>query len=314
MKLKVTFLTFFIVLMNISCSVQNYAMKKITAGLAGGDATVFTADDDPEMIGNALPFTIKMYETLLSKDSTNPMLYLITGKLLCLYSQGFVLFPSDTLPDSMAIQKKAAGKRAKKLFLRGRDYVLKGIEIKHPGFTSLLNSSKPESAIQMTNAGDSSFLYWAGISWMGAISSDRSDLGLGMTTKKAILLLKQLSSINENYNCGALDEFFCTFYSSAPKSFGGDTSLARVHFNRAVPLADNSRVSLFVAGALSLSRKSKNKDEFELFLNNALSIDINAFPSMRLQNTLYKERAKWLLDHSERYFPAPAAPEVQAAE
>jgi len=277
-------------------------MKKVTANIAGGDPSVFTSDDDPELVGDALPFTIKLYETLLSKDSTNPELYCATGKLLCLYSQGFVLFPADTIPDSLTAQKKAAGKRAKKLFLRGRDYVLKGMELRHPGFTALLNSSTPDSALQKATIADSSYLYWAGVSWMGAIAADRSDLGLSMTSKKAMLLIKRLSAVNEQYGNGALDEFYCTFYSTAPKSLGGDTALARVYLDKAIARADNTRVSPYVAGA-TLAIKNNNSEEFNQSLQNALAVDINGNRSYRLVNTLYLQRAKWMLEHTDRYFP-----------
>ena len=291
-----------VVLMSLNCSIQKLTMSKISKSFSNSENTVFTGDDDPELIRDALPFTMKLYESLLAKDSTNPELYLAAGKLFCLYAQGFVLFPADTLADSLTMQKKAAGKRAKKLFLRGRGYALKALDLRHPQFTALVNRGATDSALLIITPADSSYLYWSSVSWMGAIAADRSDLGLSMTMKKAVALINKLSSINESYSSGALNELYCIYYASAPKSMGGDTASARVQLTKAIAASNNSKVSPFVTGALSLSVKNKNKEEFEQFLNSALSIDINAFPQLKLQNIIYQQRAKWMLEHMERYF------------
>jgi predicted anti-sigma-YlaC factor YlaD len=276
-------------------------MKKVSNGLASGDPTVYTSDDDPELIGDALPFTMKLYETLLSKDSLNDKLLLATGKLFCLYSQGYILFPSDTLADTLA-QKKAATKRAKKLFLRGRDYILRALDIRHSGFLSKLNSTSPDSALVMTSIKDTEYLYWAAMAWMGAIAADRGDLGLSMTMKKALSLVNKVRSVDSTYGSGSLDEFYCVYYSSAPKSFGGDTAVARKHLNKAITTSENSRTSVFVTAAMFAANKSKNRDDFNNMLERAMLVDVNKYASLRLTNIIFQQRAKWMYENSDRYF------------
>lgn len=302
MKLSIVLMILIGCLLIPGCSVQNWALKKVSNGLASGDPTTYTSDDDPVLIGDALPFTMKFYETLLSKDSLNEQLLLATGKLFCLYSQGYVLFPSDTLADSLVEQRHAAGKRAKKLFLRGRDYILKGIDIRHNGFLSHLNSSTPDSALNLTSIKDSAYLYWAAMAWMGAIASDRGDLGLGMTMKKALLLITKVASFDSLYGNGAIEEFYCIYYSSAPKSLGGDTALAGIHLNKAITIANNSKASVFVTAAAFAANKRKSREEFNNMLERALLVDLNAHKSTRLTNTIYQRRAKWMLDNADRYF------------
>lgn len=296
-------LLFLPILFTINCSIQKWTMSKLTKNLTNNETTVFTGDDDPELIGDALPFTMKLYESLLKNDSTNPELFLATGKLFCLYAQGYVLFPADTLPDSFSTQKKAASKRAKKLFLRGRDYVLKAIDLRHHQFLRQLKSGAIDSALQKITIADTSYLYWSALSWMGAIAADRSDLGLAMSMKKALSLMNKLSSVNKTFGAGALNEFYCIYYASAPKAMGGDTAAARVQLTKAISASNRGKASLYVTGAIYLSVKNKNREEFEEFLNSALSIDIGAIPQQKLQNTIYQQRAKWMLEHADRYFP-----------
>jgi predicted anti-sigma-YlaC factor YlaD len=293
------FLTFFLQ----SCSVSRLAVKKAGETLSNQNNTVFTGEDDPELVRDALPFTMKFYETILEKDSTNAELHLATGKLFCLYAQAFILLPSDTLPDTMADQKKAMKKRAKKLLLRGRDYCLRGIELRHPGFTALLKGKTADSALALTSQADTSFLYWCSASWMAAIISDRSDLALGMTIKKAASLMLRVAELNDQYDYGAAHEILCAYKSSIPKSMGGSDEEAREHFNKALAFSSGEKVSPFVTLATSLSVKSKNRAEFTEMLQKALSVNIQKRPSLKLQNTIYQQRAKWLMANTDRYFP-----------
>ncbi len=286
-----------------SCSVSRLAVKKAGETLSNQQSTVFTGEDDPELVRDALPFTMKLYETILEKDSTNAELYLATGKLFCLYSQAFILFPSDTLPDSMADQKKAMRKRAKKLLLRARDYCLRGLELRHPGFTELLKSKSADSALAMTSHADTSFLYWCSASWMAAITADRSDLALGMTIKKAASLIIRVAELNDQYDQGAAHEILCAYKASIPKSIGGSDEKAREHFNKAVTFSSGEKISPYITLAISISVKNKNRAEFIEMLQKALSVNIQKRPSLRLQNAIYQQRARWLLANVDRYFP-----------
>ena len=68
--------------------------------------------------------------------------------------------------------------RAKHLYLRGRDYVLKAIALRHPHFAVSLAKGDFAAAFKNMAARDTSYLYWAGMSWMAAFSADKSDVGL----------------------------------------------------------------------------------------------------------------------------------------
>lgn len=299
---KSFFQVFFLFLFLINgCSVSKFTMSKITNTLTG-DNEVFTSDDDPELIRDALPFTIKFYESLAKKDSLNPDLLLATGRLLCLYAQAFVQFPADTLHDSLKIQKKAMGKRAKKLFLRGRDYALQALELKYPGINDSIKKGSIDSALTITDNSDTSFLYWSGVSWMGAIRADRSDLALAMSTKKALTLMRRVFELNHSYDNGAVHEFFCSYYASAPEALGGDDNKAREHFQKAIDISSKSKVSPYVAFASSLCIKNGNKDEFNEILKKAVKINIRSFKTSLLQNTIYQQHAKWLLENQSRFF------------
>ena len=51
--------------------------------------------------------------------------------------------------------------------------------------------------------------------------------------------------------------------------------------------------------------KNKNRAEFSEMLQKALSVNIQKRPSLKLQNTIYQQRAKWLLANIDKFFPVP---------
>lgn len=286
--------------------VKKLAMNAVIGSLTGeGGGTVFTGDDDPELVGDALPFALKMYESLLESAPDNPKLLLATGKGFCMYAYAFVCAPADMLPDSRIDEQKAQHKRGKKLFLRGRDYVLRGLDVLHPGFKDYLSRNRLDSALALTTPADTSYLYWAGASWMGAFTTDKFDMGLMMGTTKAIGMIKRALAYNESFGEGGLHEFFISYYGGIPESMGGSDKLAREHFARALELSGGAKAGPYVSLATALSIKNHDVAEFRDLLGKALAVDLNASPGNRLANVLSQRKAQWLLDHLDQYFLLP---------
>ena len=50
-----------------SCSIKKYAINKVGDALAG-TGTTFASDDDPELIRSAVPFSLKLVESLLAEN------------------------------------------------------------------------------------------------------------------------------------------------------------------------------------------------------------------------------------------------------
>ncbi|MCX6573099.1 MAG: TRAP transporter TatT component family protein, partial [Candidatus Aminicenantes bacterium] len=64
------------------CSIEKMAVNKAAGMLSGsGSADVFSSDNDPDLVGEALPFAIKFYESLLASVPDHAGLRLRTGSL-----------------------------------------------------------------------------------------------------------------------------------------------------------------------------------------------------------------------------------------
>lgn len=284
----------------ISCSANKLALKMVGDALSSTTAgTAITGDEDPELVGDALPFALKLYDILIEKGSDNPGLYLAAGSGFIMYSNAYVQGPADMLPDHEFEKKDRMTVRSKKLYIRGRDYVLKGLDLKYPGFAASIDGGTPKDLLAGMKTDDVPYLYWAGAGWMAAYAADPFDVGVGVGVKNAAAMMETALRLDETFGGGSIHEFFISYYGSLPQSMGGSEEKARYHFKRAVEISRGLKASPYVALASTVSVKNQNMKEFVELLNKALAVDVSEKTDTRLANIIAQRKARWLLDHRE---------------
>src|SRR6185436_3312217 len=78
------------------CSIKKIAINKLGDALAGG-GTTFSADDDPELVKAAVPFSLKLMESLLAENPNHKGLLLATASGFTQYGYAFVQQEADEL-------------------------------------------------------------------------------------------------------------------------------------------------------------------------------------------------------------------------
>ncbi|HEX7502073.1 MAG TPA: TRAP transporter TatT component family protein, partial [Acidobacteriota bacterium] len=165
---SVRYLVLFALIVCPACSIKKLAMNQVANALTGSaSSTVFTGDNDPELVGDALPFAIKMYESLMNANPRHQGLRLQTGSLYIMYANAFLQTPATMLPESEYKKQEFVYRRAKNLYLRGRDIILACLENKYPGFRDALQKRNYGKALERTTRKDAPLLYWAGAGWLG---------------------------------------------------------------------------------------------------------------------------------------------------
>jgi predicted anti-sigma-YlaC factor YlaD len=303
-KKKIGLFSIFLLLTTASCSIKKFALKKAADALTGeaGSSNVFLTDNDPELVGDALPFTIKMYESLMASIPEHYGLRLQTGILCIMYSKVYIQAPAEQLPDLEFDKKEFMLNRAKNLYLRGRDTVLEALEMKYSGFLENLQAEQYGRALSNVDVKDVPALYWASAGWVAAFSIDPFDMKLGITLPQAEAIMKKVLELDEDFNNGSVHDFFILYYGSIPDYMGGSPKKAREHFKKAVKLSQGRSASPYLSLASTVSVKEQNSKEFKALLQQALQIDPDDFPALRLQNTIHQRKAKWMLEHMEDYF------------
>lgn len=152
-----------------SCSVKRYAINQLGNALAGAGAT-FSSDDDPDLIRAAVPFSLKLIESLLAENPRHEGLLLDAAQGFTQYAYAFVQEDADELEDTDRVKATALRAHAAKLYLRARNYGLRGLEVKHPGFADLLKAN-PKDAVKELKKPEAPLMYWTAISWGAALSA-----------------------------------------------------------------------------------------------------------------------------------------------
>src|SRR5271167_2600355 len=81
------------------CSVKRYAINQLGNALAGTSST-FAADEDPELIRSAVPFSLKLIESLLAESPRHEGLLLAAAQGFTQYSYAFVQEDADEAEDT----------------------------------------------------------------------------------------------------------------------------------------------------------------------------------------------------------------------
>ena len=286
-----------------ACSIEKLALKKVAGMLSAPSSTdVFSTDNDPDLVGDALPFAIKLYETLLASLPANDGLRLRTGSLYIMYANAFIEAPADMTPRRELETKEYLLARAKNLYLRGRDILFKSLEKKNPRIRQQLKDRRYEDAMRPFGKADASLLYWTALGWLAAYSVDPLDMKLGQTVPQTRVMIERVAALEPGYGDGSLDAFYVGYYGSLPDYLGGDPAKARESFAKAQSRAGRRDTSSLIALATTVSVKEQNAAEFKKLLGQVLAFDVDSDPSTRLVNVLNQRKARWLLDHIDDFF------------
>ncbi len=302
-----------------SCSLNQIAVNVLADTLAGepGDgATVFTSDDDPELIGEALPFALKLYESILAQTPDHERLLLAAGSGFVSYANAFVATPAGMLPFDEWDRREAMQKRAKRLYLRGREYLLRGLEVRHPGFRQALFAEARAALIPYLDRmepADVPYLYWTGAGWVAAFSLDVFDLELALTVPRVEPLMLRALDLDETFSDGAIHDFFVHYYAGLPEAMGGNPAKVDYHHARALEIAGGRLAGPFVSYAEAVAIPRQDVALFVDLLERALAVDPDDYPPARLVNILAQRKARWYLGSIDDFF-LPDWPEDEGDE
>ena len=287
-----------------ACSINKMAIKAVSNALTGtGSSDVFTGDPDPRLVGDALPFAIKMYEALLDINPEHQGLILTTGSLFIMYANAFVQGPAEMLPNTEWREREAALMRAKQLYLRVYEILNNGLEAKYRGFgQASVDNGTLQAILQKCKKEDVGLLYWTVAGGLSAYSIDLLDFELSARIPDWSVMIHRAYELDPDYGGSALDEFFIIFYASLPEMLGGDKERAEIHFQRALEKSGGRSVGAYVSYAQNISAPAQDYDTFKDYLEKALAINPDADPSTRLVNIITQQKARWLLDNAWTIF------------
>jgi predicted anti-sigma-YlaC factor YlaD len=282
------------------CSIKKIAINRLGDALSGS-GTTFASDDDPELVKAAVPFSLKLIESLLAESPRHRGLLLAACSGFTQYSFAFVHQEADEMEDSDLAAADRLRARARRLYLRARGYGLRGLEVKQANFEQALRKN-PKAAVRAAKVTDVPFLYWTAAAWGSAISISKDDPSLVSDQVIVEALIDRALVLDEDFDHGAIHAFLIA-YEMARQGVPGDAApRARKHFDRAMELSKAKLASPLVSLAESVSLQHQDRAQFQALLNRALDINPDATPEWRLQNLIAQRRARWLLGRLDELF------------
>ena len=279
------------------CSIRKMAINKIGDALSSGPST-YESDDDIQLVGDALPFGLKLIESLVAEAPRHKGLHLSACRGFTSYSQVYVRHAADMTALTDLDEGERQRARAKRLFMRGLQYCLSGLEASYPGVSAALEQT-PQLALSKVKKKDVPLLFWSAASLGLAISAGKNQAAMVGRIPEVEALIQKAIELDESWERGALHEFQVAFLSSKP----GATDYAAIehHYHRALELSAGKSASLYVAYAEAVSIPKQDRRGFEELLNKSLEVDRDASKEARLVNAVAQQRAQWLLEHSDDF-------------
>ena len=282
------------------CSIRKMAINQLGNALSESGAT-FASDDDPELIKAAVPFSLKLIESLLAESPKHEGLLLAACSGFTQFSYAFVKQEADEKEETDLAASDAARARAKRLFLRARGYGLRGLEVRHSGFKAALKKS-PRDAVAVASRRDVPLIFWTAAAWGAAISVAKDDSTLLSDQLIVEALLDRALALDDRFDNGAIHSLLISYEMVRRSATGDPAERARKHFERVIELTQGHLASPYVSLAEAVSLEKQDKAEFELLLKKALAIDPDAVRESRLVNHLAQHRARWLLNRVDDLF------------
>jgi len=283
-----------------ACSVEGYAIDKLGDALSKSGST-FATDDDPELVAEAVPFSLKLIESLLEERPEHGGLLLAAARGFTQYSWAFVQQKSERLESVDLAAAEELRLRARKLYLRARGYGLRALELEHPGIGAGLRADPRRAAAEL-GTGDVERAYWLAAAWGGALTQGKDSPALLADQPIVEALLDRALELDEGFEDGALHTLLVSYEASRPGAQRGWQERARAHFARAVALSGGRRAGPYVALAESVCVQDQKKAEFDALIAEALAVDVDALPQARLENLVLQARARWLAARAPELF------------
>jgi predicted anti-sigma-YlaC factor YlaD len=289
----------FVLTLTPACALKRIAINSVADSLSESGDT-FASDPDPELIRDAVPFSLKLVETLLAEVPTHRGLLLTACSGFTQYAYAFVDSDAEMLKLDDYSRHVKLQQRARKMYLRARNYCIRDLDLAYPGVSARL-ARDPEGAVAVFRKKDVPLLYWTAAAWGKAVALSLDVPALAGDFPIVQSLARRALVLDPSFNLGALHELMITL-ESLPEDMGGSRRRAAEEYERSVAFTGGNAAGPHVSYAMGVMLPQQKRKEFEDLMRKALAVDVDREPRLRLANVLAQLYAQYLVDHLDELF------------
>lgn len=270
------------------CSLTQLTISATSVIIDGGFMAM-NRETDLQLASQALPSDLKLLDGLILESPDNERLLLLGAQGYTSYALGFV--------------EDSSKERASLFYLRGRDYGLR-ILFKNDDFKKSFDGDLDNFQKSLDKLGDDDVpaVFWTANAWGSYMNLNRDNVDALADLPKVEAMMNFVLKHDEKFFYGGAHLFFGTILASLPAMFGGDTTAARVHFEKAIQASDGKFLMAYYYYAQSYAVMTQNKDLFDSLLHKVIDAPENLLPDQNLANEIAKVKANELLKHESDYF------------
>ncbi len=283
-----------------ACSIRRWAAGKLGDALSS-EGTTYASDDDPELVGDALPFALKTIEGLLEAAPKHKGLLLSAASGFTQYAYVYLATEADYIEDQDLTRATHLRLRATGLYRRAKEYGLRGLAVERAGFREALHND-PRNALSGMKKDDVPMLYWTSAAWSLEIALDKTNAALAVDLPVAESLMHRALELDPDYSDGVIHDYYISYEGGRAGAAGGSIDVARAELTKSLELAKGRRAAPYLAYAESVAVGKQDRKEFTDLLNSAIAVNPDAAPEYRLANRVAQRRARWLLSRIDDMF------------
>ena len=258
-------------------------------------------EHQPEFAEKFYENKIRSIGEIIKKEPENFDLLKEGVEEFTMYAFGFLMEKADRA----LINNYSTGVRLQEMahqyFVDAIDFGERGINLKYNDYQKWIAGEIGNIGLEPVNI-DIALFYWTAAAYGGAVSSSQGDPEWVIKLPRVGLLLNEVMKKDSLWNNGAALVAMITYTMNNPEIAGESEKLARQYFDTAVNVSNGMDLGPYIAIAESVSKLNQNRNEFIQLLNQALDIDINSNPDLRLANIISRKRAEWLLANVDEFF------------
>jgi len=244
--------------------------------------------DDPATVADALPAYLLLLEARLQSDPGAAGLHLTAARLTASHAALFGARSEASL---------------RRLTARALAHARAGACLESSALCGLDALAYEDFESRLTRLGDAELeaVFVLATSWVGWIDAHSGDYRALADLPRVQALLDWVVERSPGHDDGAAWLYLAVLHSQRPPAAGGRPDLARRYFARASEVSQRRNLLIDVMLADHYARLLFDRDLFVSTLEGVVESDVDD-PDYRLVNAVARERARELLDQTERIF------------
>ena len=281
-------LVLLIVILLSGCSIRRLAVQA-TLPLISSQIISMQEERDADLAEIAIPASLKILEGLAKEDPENIWILQKLAEGFCGYAFSFL---EDSEPD-----------RASGLYLRGKDYAFRALEIQSNGKT-WRRLSLDEWAKRMAEITPSQqpALFWAGQCWGSWLSLNLDSVEAFSDLPRIDALMNRAVELDPDFHYAGPHLFLGAFYGGRSRMLGGNPDRARNHFEQALKITEGKYLLISFLYAKTYAVQNQDRNLFKTQLEKVLEASDDVLPEQRLANQITKRKAAVLLGKIDELF------------